>query len=356
VRAFAARRHRTAPTIAGTLTDFSFRRFGYALAAFFGVLAIGTVGFHAILDGGWVEALYRSVVTTTLTGLDSRPETAAGQLFTIVVLLAGVAIFLYLAGAIVELIARGVVGDIYGERRRRKAIAALTNHTIICGFGRVGRRIAAELTLAGAPFVVIELNPDSLAAAREMEALVIEGDGSEDTALEIAGIAGASVLVASVDSDEKNVFITLSARARRPDLQVIARASSDSAAAKLRMAGASAVVQPYSSAGLEIANLILKPQVAAFLDIASTAGSPELRFEEIEVLPTCRSHGRSLRELRIRDETGANVIAVRKRDGVFQTSPSADDVLEVGDILIGVGTTDEIQRLEHLFAPLEAVG
>ncbi len=330
---------------------FSFRRFFIAQVAFVVVLVVGTVGFVLLTDEGWSSSFYRSVVTTTLTGLDSRPDGTAAELFTVVLLLAGVAIFLYLAGAVVELITRGVVREHLGEGRRRRAIGQLRDHTIICGFGRVGRSVAAEFDHAGREYVVIDVNPNSIAAAVEFGALVVQGDGTEDAHLEAAGLAHAQALVASADSDEKNLFITLSARAARPDIFVVARASDDSAARKLRLAGADRVVQPYSSAGLRIANLVLKPQVADYLDIVSTAGGDELRFEEITVGATCSAAGRPIRDLHIRDATGAMIVAIRRGSGAFVTAPAPDAVLDAGDVLIGVGTADEIRRLEELFAP-----
>ncbi len=330
---------------------FSFRRFFFAQVAFVIVLAVGTVGFVLLTDEGWSSAFYRSVVSTTLTGLDSRPEGAAAELFTVVLLLSGVAIFLYLAGAVVELITRGVVGEYFGQGRRRRAISQLRGHTIICGFGRVGRSVAVEFEHAGSEYIVIDVNADSIRAAAESGAHVIHGDGTEDAQLEAAGLAHARALVASADSDVKNLFITLSARASRPDMLIVARASDESAARKLHLAGADRVVQPYSSAGLRIANVVLKPQVADYLDIVSTAAGDELRFEEITVDSSCFAAGRALRDLHIRDETGAMIVAIRRGTGAFVATPGPDEVLDGGDVLIAVGSKDEIRRLEARFAP-----
>ncbi|MSO95437.1 MAG: potassium channel protein [Thermoleophilia bacterium] len=330
---------------------FSFRRFVLALVAFVVVLAAGTVGFVLLTDEGWSSSFYRSVVSTTLTGLDTPPESTAAELFTVALLLAGVAIFLYLAGAVVEIITRGVVREYYGAGRRRRAISQLRNHTIICGFGRVGRSVATEFDHAGRTYVVIDVNPASIAAAVEFGALVVQGDGTDDANLEIAGLEYASALVASADSDEKNLFITLSARAVRPDILIVARASDDSAKRKLVLAGADRVVQPYTSAGLRIANLVLKPQVVDYLDVVSTAGGEELRFEEITVVATCGVAGRPLSELAIPENTGAMIVALRRGVDAFVTAPAADSVLDVGDVLIGVGSADQIRRLEEIFAP-----
>ena len=305
---------------------FEWRRFAYALFAFIGVLLIGTVGYHAIVGETWISSFYRSVVTTTLTGLDSQPPGPGAKLFTIVLLLGGVAIFLYLAGGIVDLIAHGAITEAYSERKLRQKIEHLHGHAIICGFGRVGRRVAAEFEAIGRPFVVLDRNPDALEAAREQGALVVQGDGTNDDDLRRAGIERALALVASADSDESNLFITLSARALRSDVTIVARASVDSTARKLKLAGADQVVQPYTTAGLHMANVVLKPQVAAFLDMATTAGGevPDLQFEEIVVSPLCEPCGRSIRDVRLREETGALIVAIRKHDGTFDVTPHAE--------------------------------
>jgi voltage-gated potassium channel len=236
-----------------------------------------------------------------------------------------------------------------------KRVEQLTDHVIICGYGRVGRRAAREFREVGVPFVVLDFGEEAIAQARARGDLYIQGTGTSDEDLGLTGIADARGLIASSDSDVDNLYITLSARAKRPDLYIVARASTADAAEKLRLAGADRVVQPYASAGLHMANLVLKPQVVEFLDIASTAGGPmpELRFEEILVDPTCTACGHSIGELRVQDRTGALVIALRKADGSFDPTPGADAVLEAGDVLIGVGTTEEIVRLEALFQPGE---
>jgi voltage-gated potassium channel len=274
-----------------------------------------------------------------------------------VLLFAGVAVFFYLAGVVVDVMTRGILSDVLGERRRKRTIEELRDHVIICGYGRVGRRVAAEFRDTGTPYVVVDITPESVERARGEGVAVVLGDVTEDADLQRAGLARARGLVASVDSDEKNLYITLSARAQRPDLVIVARASNESAARKIELAGANRVVQPYSHAGLHLANLVVKPQVADFLDIVTTAGGPlpEMRFEEIEVTRECGQCGKKIGELRVRDVTGgAMIVALRKPDGTFDVTPGADAVLDEGDVIIGVGTADEMQRLEELFAPREA--
>ena len=320
------------------------------MVAFVAVLLAGMVGFHLILDEGWIAALYRSIVTTTLTGLDTPPAGSWAKLFTAVLLFAGVAIFLFIAGAIVEVIARGLLTGAYTERRKRRLIDQMRDHTIICGYGRVGRRVAAEFRAYGKPYVIVEFNEASLAIAAEQGEAIVIGNGTDDTALAAAGLARALGLVASSDSDVDNLYITLSARSVRPELMIIARASTEDAASKLRLAGADRVVQPYTTAGRTIANLLFKPQVAAFVE-SVTSAEEDFRFEEIEVIASSGRAGKSIRDLRIRAVTGAIVIAVRRHDGSLDTTPSPDAVLEEGDIIVAAGSSDELELLEELFAP-----
>jgi voltage-gated potassium channel len=318
------------------------------------VLGAGTIGFKYSLHEPWFQAFYRAVVTASLTGIDSVPSNDAARAISIVMILVGITIFGYIAAAIVEAIAGGILTGALAERRRQRTIERLEDHIIICGFGRVGRRVAAEFQAAGERYVVLDHSEDAIEAAREGTHLFVEGDGTEDEDLQLAGLARARGLVVASDSDEANLYIALSARAARPDLTIVARASDEAAEKKLRLAGADRVVTPYSSAGRVMATLVLKPQVAAFLDVVTSASGADFRLEEIEV-HACPAAGRTLRDLRIQGQTGAIVVALRKHDGTFDTTPEGDAVVEIGDVLIGVGTDEEIRRLEQLFAPQEAV-
>ena len=337
------------------IESLSARRLAYAVAALLVVVAGGTVAFHQSLNETWMQSAYRTVVTISLAGLDTVPKNDSSRAVSIVLVLVGLTIFAYIATVLVEGISQGVFTGAFAERRRRRTIEHLSDHYIICGYGRVGRRIAAEFLEEGVRFVVLDFSPEAIQAARERNLLYVEGSGIEDEDLEAAGLSRATGLVASSDSDSDNLYITLSARNARPDLLIVARASDEDAAKKLRLAGADRVVQPYSTAGKEMAKLVLRPQVAAFLDIVSTSGGPELLFEEIEVKESCREAGKSIRELRIRQQTGAMIVALRKGDGTFDTTPEPDAVLDVGDVMIAAGTPEELGRLEELFAPSEAL-
>jgi voltage-gated potassium channel len=336
-------------------TPYTLRHFIRALAAFLIALAAGTAAFAAFLDESGLQAFYRSTITISLTGIDTKPVGTGGVVATILLVLAGMAIYGYLASAIVELIAHGVLTGAMAERRRRRVIERISDHYIICGYGRVGRQVAAEFRDAGVPYVVLDFNPDALEHAREDALPYLEGTGTNDEDLEQAGLDRARGLAACSDSDVDNLYITVSARAARPDLMIVARASTEDAAKKMVRAGADRVVQPYAAAGQEVAKLMLKPQVAAFLDIVSRHGGPDLRFEEIEITSATPQAGRTIRETRVRHETGALIVALRKADGSFDTTPNPDVTLDPGDVLIAVGTEQELQALEELFAPAGAL-
>ncbi|HEY3921363.1 MAG TPA: NAD-binding protein [Gaiellaceae bacterium] len=326
------------------------RRIAIAIVAIAAVFTGGAVGFAHLLHESWHDALYRTAVTATLTGLDSTPRGTGAELLTIGIALAGVAIFGYLVAGALEAIANEVAGDKRKARRRLRMIDKLSDHFIICGYGRVGRRAAEEFSISGQPFVVLDFNPEALAVAAERGVFFLEGRGSEDGDLQRAGVDRAKGLLASADSDAENLYITLSARARCPELTIVARASDAEAERKLGLAGADRVVQPYSSAGVEMAKLALKPQIAAFLELVSSHAGPDLRFEEIEVRGDCPSAGKSIGELRIQSTTGAVVIALRKTDGSFDVTPASDQRVEVGDVVIAIGTAPELRALEDLFA------
>lgn len=325
------------------------------LAAVAVTLVAGTIAFRETLDESWFQSFYRTVVTVTLTGLDTVPKGDGPRVTSLVLIAAGLTIIGYVGAVIVEAIAGGVVTGALAERRRERTIEHLHDHFIICGYGRVGRRVADEFRASDVRYLVLDFHEDAIAAAREDGALMVEGDATSDENLRRAGLERARGLVAASDSDADNLYVVLSARSARPDLTIVARASGADAERKLVLAGADRVVLPYTTAGRAMANLVLKPQVTAFLDAVTTATGPDLQLAEIEVRQTCAAAGQTIRELRIRHETGAIVIALRKPDGSFDTTPEPDTPIEVGDVLIGVGSPNEIRALEDLFAPRETV-
>ena len=312
----------------------------------------GTAGFMYLLGESWHAALYRTIVTASLTGLDSTPHGLWPELLTIAIVLSGVAIFGYFAAQIFDSIAHSVLGGAWREKRRRKMIEQLRDHIIVCGYGRVGRRAAAELREAGVPYVVLDFSEEALERAREQDDLFVDGSGAEDEDLVQAGIDRARGIIVASDDDGDNLYITLSVKARRPEVTVIARGSSEEAERKLKLAGADRVVTPYTTAGRVMAQLMIKPQVASFLSAMSSTEGPS--FEEIEVRSTCGAVGLTIGELNVASRTGAHIVAVRKQGGL-EMRPNKDTLLEESDVIVGVGSSDEIRKLEAMFEPRETI-
>ena len=319
-------------------------------------LLVGTIAFRETLHEPWFQSFYRSVVTVTLTGLDSIPSNDSARIVSLVLVVAGVTLIAYAGAVIFESIAGGVLTGALAERRRERTIEHLHDHFIICGYGRVGRRVGQEFRAAGVPYVVVDIHDDAVAAAREDGVLLVQGDATHDENLRRAGLERAQGLVAASDSDADNLYVVLSARSVRPELTIVARASGADAERKLALAGADRVVLPYSTAGQVMANLVLKPQVTAFLDAVTTATGPDLQLAEIEVR-------RSVRRRREDDpraphpprDRGDRRSRCARRTAASTRPRSRTRPIEVGDVLIGVGSPDEIRALEDLFAPRETV-
>lgn len=326
------------------------RQIGLLFTGVVATIAGGTVGFHRILGETWFQSFYRSVITASLTGLDTVPRSDSARALSIAMAICGLTIIGYAGAVIVEAISGGVLSGALAERRRERALERMQDHFIICGYGRVGRRVAEEFRHSDVSYVVLDFHLDAVAAAHARGDLLIEGNGAEDEDLAKAGLDRARGLVVASDDDADNLYITLSARSQRPDLQIVAPASDEDAMKKLRLAGADRVVMPYTAAGRTMANLVLRPQVTEFLDTVLTAAGADLHMAQIEVHDTCSAAGRTIRDLRVRHRTGAIIVALRKKDGTFDTTPEPDVLVEAGDVIVGVGTSDELRKLEDLFA------
>lgn len=321
------------------------------LAGAAALFAIGTLGFMWTLHERWDAALYRTIVTASLTGLDSTPHGGRAEALTILVVISGVALFGYFAAQLFDEIAHGILGGGRRARKRQRMIDRLNDHIIVCGYGRVGRRAVEEFRASGVPYVVLDHSEDATAAAEREGDLFIRGDGARDEDLLRAGLERARGLLVASDDDADNLYITLSAKARRPDLTVIARGSSEDAERKLKLAGADRVVLPYTTAGRVMAQLMTKPQVSAFVSALTSADAEHLSFEEITVSESCRAAGHTIGELEVQSRTGAYIVALRKGEGTLEVRPSKDTRLDAGDVILGLGSAEEVGRLEELFEP-----
>jgi voltage-gated potassium channel len=311
-----------------------------ALAA---IVVIGTVGY-VVLGFGLLDALYQTITTITTVGFrEIEPLDGVGQVFTIILILAGVGTALYTLTVGLELIVEGHLGAVMERRRMEKQINGLRDHVIVCGWGRVGRAIAKELADARQGLVIVDNDPERAATIAGLPYVL--GDATSDDVLRQAGIDHASALVAALSTDAANLFITLSGRALRPDLFIVARAREDSSTEKLTRAGADRVVNPQEIGGARIAAFLLRPHVTEFLDVVMRDRGIELRLEEVPVPAASPFVGQSLRGAHLRDRTGALVLALRQVDGTLLTNPDPDTELVVGQILIAIGTDEQLRSL-----------
>ena len=313
---------------------------GVALFAL--VLLGGSLGYIA-LGFGVLDAAYQTVTTVTTVGFrEVRPLNDAGKVFTMVLILGGVGTALYTFGVLVEALVEGHFSRLLGRRRMDRDIDRLRGHVIICGWGRVGRAIARYVTGAGQPVVVVDRDLERLDGSGHR---YVHGDATDDEVLARAGIAGASVLVAALNTDADNLYVTLSSRSVRPDLVIIARARTESSEPKLERAGANRVVNPQLLGGQRMAAFALQPHVAEFLDVVMHDGTLEFRLEEVAVASGSSLADRSLRDSHIRDRTGALVLALRDTAGGFTTNPPPETIIAPGQILIAIGTSEQLASL-----------
>ena len=312
--------------------------------AFLVVIGIGVVGYQ-ILGLSFGDALYQTVITITTVGYGEIGDvTGAYQIFTIALILVGVGSALYALGGFVEHLIEGRLQETLERRRMRKDIAALAGHIIVCGSGRVGRTMAQAVAAAerDADIVVVDSDPERLTSSR----YTVFGDATEDDVLREAGIERARMLVATLARDSDNVYVALAARSLNPDLFIVARAHDLSAEPKMRQAGADRVVNPQEIGGRRLAAFALQPNVVEFLDVVMQDGGIEWRLEEIPIGSASPLAGATLGTADIRATTGALVLALRDGSGAFRTAPGPESALAPRDVLIAVGTPEQLAALE----------
>jgi voltage-gated potassium channel len=319
-------------------------RIRVALLAFAVVLLAGTTGY-TLLGFDVLDAIYQTVTTVTTVGFrEVHPLTPAGQVFTIVLILVGVGTALYALGALLEVFVEGDLRDHMGRRRMDHAINRMTGHIIVCGWGRVGVSSRQYLRDTGREIVVVDRDPARLSGVRDPHVL---GDVTDDAVLRAAGIQRAEALIAALDTDADNVYVTLSARALRPDLVIIARARDESSMSKLLRAGADRAVNPQLMGGRRMAAFALQPHVADFLDVVMHDDTHDYRLEQLEVGPGSPLAGRSLHDAGIQRSTGALVIAVRCPAGPFVANPDPETPIQPGSILIALGTPEDLAAVRR---------
>ena len=331
-------------------------------------LVIGMTGFTLIEHYGPIDAFYMTVTTVATVGFgEVYPFSQAGRLFVSFYILYNLVVVAYLVSVLSAFIFDGELRKIYKMIRTDQEIKRFSGHVIVCGFGRNGRRAYQELRANGARVVVIESDQVLMKSVTEGQTgedynddglpggtiPTVFGDATTDLVLKQAGVERASALITALPKDADNVFVALSARALNPRLKIIARASLKTSESKLLSAGADSVVMPDEIGGSHMAKLVVRPEVIRFLDLISGLSPDKLRLEEMSYEQIRRDlHGLTIRELDVRSITGATIIGLRQASGELLVSPPVDYAPAPGDVLLVLGSEDQIQTFEVQFRQL----
>jgi voltage-gated potassium channel len=297
-----------------------------------------------------------TVITLATVGYgETNPLGTRGRLFTIALILMGVMTIGYIVNRFTEAIIQGYFQEGIRLRQRRRLIDSLTDHYIVCGFGRTGRQIALEFKAEAIPFVIVDSQAEQVVEAQELGCIAVQGDATLDDTLFQVGVERAICLVAALPSDAENLYTVLSAKTLNPQIRAIARASTEEALKKLQRAGADAVVSPYITGGKRMAAAALRPQVLDFMDGILTGSDRSFYLEEFLLDPqTSPVIGQTLREARLRSQTGALVLAIRRADGILIAGPTGETPLLPGDLLICLGTAEQLRQLNRILIPLRS--
>ncbi len=316
------------------------------------LLTVGTVGFHLIEDWPWFQSFYCTLMTVSTIGAEPVNQLSrAGRVFNVVLVFLGIGVVGFAIGTLTRAVIEFELGEFFGRRRMEKNISSLRDHFIICGVGRVGRRLAAEVAARNLPLLIIEQDPERAQWARERNFPVIIGDASNEAVLRQARIEFARGLASAVTSDAQNVYIVLTARGLAPNLAIVARASEEDAESKLLKAGATTVISPYSYAGQRMARVLTRPNVQRFIDVAMSSlsdGDLDLQIEEVQVADDSKISGTRLGDTDIRKRLGIIILAIRRKNGRLDFNPGPDDTISAGDFLIAMGDSQKLKELEAL--------
>jgi len=323
-------------------------RFLWIAIAILAIIVIGTIGYLTIEHWSFIDSIYMTITTLSTVGFQEVHKlSTAGRIFTMVLILVGTGTMLYAATAVVQYLLEGNLGNIIGRRRMKTEIAKLKGHTILCGYGKVGKEVAHVFKDEKTPFVVIEQDEKACTRATADGFLCVNMNAANDEALKEAGIMNAKALVAALGSDADNLYVTLSAKSLRPDIFVVARIDNDESEGKLKRAGADRTMSPYGIGGRRLAMMTLKPLVVDFIDTTMDRQGHEFTLENVKVMDGSTMEGISVKE-GIRRINGGHILAIKKKSGHLITNPSHETLLEAGDELVLMGTRDQLNGIESL--------
>ena len=318
-----------------------------ALLLLFFIITIGIIGYKWIEGYGWIDAIYMVVITISTVGFtEAQPLSETGRLFTAIYIMLTVGIFAYILSVFSYYVIQGEIFKKMHTNYIQKGIEQLNGHVILCGYGRYGREVAQQYFKQKIEFVIIERSDERLQLIRESpEAILyVGGDATHDETLMKAGVEKAGALISALPDDSDNVFTVLSARQLNPTLNIISRANDPRSEKKLQLAGADHVIMPDQIGGFYMANLVSKPGAIDFFSFLTNEYQSDIGFEEVsfEDLPA-KFHGLSIRQLRIRELTGTNVIGFKQDDGSYIINPGPDTTLAPGNSLIIIGDRSQLK-------------
>ncbi len=312
------------------------------------VFGIGVGWYWRVEDIRLLDAVYQSVITLSTVGFaEVEPLDDSGRIFTIGFILAGIGLMLYVASALVEFVVAGEIRAMVGRRRSQRRVQRMENHVIVCGYGRVGIRIASELSQRGVDVVIVDTSSEALEAASETGAAVLLGDATEEPVLRAAHIERARALVAAADSDTGNTYIVLTARALNPDLFIVGRTGSPSAERRMKTAGADRVISPYQIAGQRMAMSIVQPLMLDFVDLLRDRETPDEKIlTEIRIGKGSQLDGQTIAEA-FQSTPGVSLLGVEHHQGEIVIGPKGSEVLHGGDRMMMYGPAEALEQLSE---------
>ncbi|MFN2128084.1 MAG: potassium channel family protein [Anaerolineales bacterium] len=329
------------------MKNYNLRHAYYTLGLLIAVMVIGSVGYR-ILGFTTSEAIYQTIITIATVGFEEvHPLDTRGMWFTSVLVVFSFGIFAYAVTTFTRFIVEGVFRNTFKDNKVKRKIDRISNHVVICGYGRNGKQAAWELLQHDVPLVVIEKNPDIVQSLRETPGMLyVEGDAEDENILRQANIESARALITSLPVDADNLFVVLTAKELNPGLKIIARASLENSDVKLKRAGASNVIMPDRIGGQRMAKLVAQPDIVEFLEIILLQSAENVILEEIscEKMASCYLD-KSILELDIRNTSGANIIGMKRADKSYLINPLPETTLKSSDKLFALGTKSQIQQL-----------
>lgn len=320
----------------------------FAVLLLVAVILGGTLGCVVIEGWGLWDAFYMAAITVTTVGYREVHDLSfAGQVHTVILLFSGVGAALYVFTLLATVVVEGSLPQQFQRRRRARMLNSITDHFIVCGYGRIGSMIAQQFRHQGVPFVVIERDPTRLEAAMTDGMLAVQADASHEDVLKRVGIDRARGLIAAVGTDAENVYAVLSARVLRPDIFIIGRAEGEDASRKLLRAGANRVVSPYQIGAQQMAQTALRPAVVDFVALATSSDNLELAMEEITIAEGSTLVDRSILEANLRQRFGVIVVAIQRQNRQMDFNPEPDTAIRSGDKLVVLGRPHSLRRLEE---------